>query len=370
MNIRTRSRSIAGVAGLAAGCLLLAACGGSAQDEPAAELDPEADITKQSIVVSNYESYMPEDMPERFNEATGSTMDVTYHASNEEVVAKVTTGADSGIDVAFINGTYAQALAEQGLLEPIDPELVPNLKYLYPEATELPYDPGNKISVPYAWGTTGLCYRSDLIDFTPTSWNDLLDPRPALVNKTTMTATERWLVLPALKSLGYSANTTDEQELEEAKELLIKTKRTLLAYDDATFYQRLISGEASLVEAWDGWCNFGIAENKDIKFVIPEEGSDLWVDVMVIFKTSKNKEAAHAFINEILNPDTHTWVVENILYKAPNQAAMEQLPAELYEQYPNLNITVEELFEQEALVDVGDAAPLYTQISTELSVAE
>ncbi|MGL5809170.1 MAG: polyamine ABC transporter substrate-binding protein [Nocardioides sp.] len=370
MNVRSQSKTVTGAAGLTLGALVLAACGGNAEKEGAVELDPDTDITKQSIVVSNYESYMPEDMPARFAEATGSSMDVTYHASNEEIVAKVTTGADPGIDVAFINGTYAQALAEQGLLEPIDPDLVPNLKNLYPEAKELPYDPGNKISVPYAWGTTGLCYRSDLLNFTPTSWNDLLDPRPELVNKTTMTATERWLVLPALKSLGYSANTTDKQELDEAKELLIKTKGTLLAYDDATFYQRLISGEASLVEAWDGWCNFGIAENKDIKFVVPEEGSDLWVDVMVIFKTSKNKEAAHAFINEVLDPDTHTWVVENILYKAPNKTAMEQLPAELYEQYPNLSMTVDELFQQEPLVDVGEAATVYTDISTELSVAE
>ena len=85
------------------------------------------------------------------------------HATNEEIMAKLTAGGDSGIDVAFVSGQYAQALNEAGLLEPIDAELVPNLANLYPEATELAYDQGNDYSVPYTWGTTGICYRSDLV---------------------------------------------------------------------------------------------------------------------------------------------------------------------------------------------------------------
>jgi spermidine/putrescine transport system substrate-binding protein len=332
----------------------------------AAAQDAEPDLTGQSLVISNWADYMPEDLPQRFEEATGVPVTVANHATNEEIVAKLTAGGDSGIDVAFVSGQFAQALGEYGVLAELDHDQIPNLANLYPEANELAYDPGNTISAPYSWGTTGLCYRSDLID-APTSWNDLLEPAEDVSRKTTMLATERWLMLPAQKALGFSVNTTDPDEMQQVKDVLTKTKDTLLTYDDTTFYSRLVSGEAVLVEAWDGWCNYGIAEDPNIKFIVPEEGSDLWTDTMVVLDSSPNKEAAHAFINYILDPEVHTWVVENILYKVPNQAAMEAIDPSLIETFPNLGLTPEELFAGEELVDLGDAAPMYTQIATEIA---
>jgi spermidine/putrescine transport system substrate-binding protein len=325
------------------------------------------DLSGQSLVISNWEGYMPEDLPARFEEATGVPVTVASHATNEEIVAKLTAGGDSGIDVAFVSGQFAQALAEFGALEPLDHSLIPNLANLYPEASQLAYDPGNTISAPYAWGTTGLCYRSDLMDFEPTSWNDLLQPIEGVSGRTTMLATERWLMLPAQKALGYSVNTTDPDEMAQVRDLLAATKPTLLTYDDTTFYSRLVTSEAVLVEAWDGWCNYGIIDDPNIRFVVPEEGSDLWTDTMVILGSSQNKEAAHAFIDFILRPEIHSWVVENILYKVPNQAAMELVDPSLAEAFPNLAMTPEELFEGEELVDLGDAAPLYTRIATEIA---
>ena len=117
--------------------------------------------------------------------------------------------------------------------------------------------------------------------------------------------------------------------MEQVKNTLIEAKKTLLAYDDTTFYAKLVSGEALMVQAWDGWCNYGITDNKDIKYVIPKEGSDLWVDTMVVMKASENKDAAFQFINFMLDTKNHAWAAENILYKVPNKAAMESLPAEL-----------------------------------------
>jgi len=353
---------------LAAGLLITTSLGAVAQD--AATLDPDADLSAQSLVISNWAAYMPEDLPANFEGELGTPVTVTYHATNEEIMAKLTAGGDSGIDVAFVSGQFAQALGEAGLLEPIHHDLVPNIANLYPEASELAYDPGNVWSVPYSWGTTGLCYREDLVSEAPDSWYDLLTPAEDVTGKTTMLATERWLMLPAQKALGFSANTTDPAEMDQVKQLLSATKPTLLAYDDTTFYSRLVSGEASLVQAWDGWCNYGIADEavgSQIKFVVPSEGSDLWADTMVILKTSKNKEAAHAFIDYILRPDVHSWVVENILYKVPNQAAMEMMDASLVEAFPNLGMTPAELLAQESLVDLGEAAPLYTQIATEIA---
>jgi spermidine/putrescine transport system substrate-binding protein len=346
---------------LAALMALSAAAAVGAQDAP--------DLSGQELVISNWAEYYPPDLAERFEEATGVKLTIANHATNEEIVTTLTTSSDPGIDVAFVSGQFAQALGEFGVLAELDHDQIPNLANLYPEATELAYDPGNTISAPYAWGTTGLCYRSDLID-APTSWNDLLQPAEDVAGKTTMLATERWLMLPAQKVLGFSVNTTDPDEMAQVKDVLSATKDTLLAYDDTTFYSRLVSGEAVLVEAWDGWCNYGIADpdvGSSIEFVVPEEGSDLWTDTMVILGSSDSKEAAHAFINYILDPAVHTWVVENILYKVPNQAAMEAVDPSLVEAFPNLGMTPEELFQGEEIVDLGDAAPMYTQIATEIA---
>jgi spermidine/putrescine transport system substrate-binding protein len=326
-------------------------------------------VEEQSITISNWEGYMPEDLPTVFESDSGYPATVTFHATNEEIVGKLVASEGEGYDVAFVSGQFAQALAEQGLLADIDPEKIPNLANLYPEATELAYDPGNTFSVPYAWGTTGLCYRSDLISETPDSWFDLLQPSDEVAGKTTMMSTDRWLMMPAQLALGYSVNTTDETELEEVKTLLLEAKETLLAYDDTTFYSKLVSGEAVLVEAWDGWCNYGIAENPDIEYVVPSEGSDLWVDTMVILASSPNLDAAHAFIDFVLDADNHAWVVENILYKVPNEPAMAAVDPSLFETFPNLAFTPAEVLSGEALLDLGEDQTRYTDIVAEVGAS-
>jgi spermidine/putrescine transport system substrate-binding protein len=371
MTIQTTARRTWWGAGAVALVTLLAACGGddTSSGDAASTLDPDADLTQQSITVSNWAGYMPDDVAKTFQSETGASMEVAEHATNEEIMAKLTAGGDSGIDVAFVSGQYAQALNEAGLLEPIHEDLVPNLDNLYAQAGELAYDKGNHYSVPYTWGTTGICYRSDLVDPAPTSWNDILDPDPAYDGKITMLSTERWLALPAQKALGYSVNTTDDAELEAMKDKLVEAKKHLLGYDDTTFYEKLISGEAVMTEAWDGWCGYGMAENPDIKFVVPSEGSDLWTDTMVVLKGSENKEAAFAFVNMMLDPEMHAWVTNNVYYNVPNEAAAEFVPAELKQQFPQLDVTPEQLAENEGLIDLGEDSTKYTELTTDVTAS-
>ncbi|MFI6919290.1 spermidine/putrescine ABC transporter substrate-binding protein [Nonomuraea spiralis] len=356
------------VAGLA---LAVAACGGESSNSSdgttaakAEQLQPNADLSKQSLQVTVWDGYTPKELPEKVkSQLKVKDMKVGLHATNEEAMAKLTASGDSGIDVAFVSGQYAQALSAQGLLEPIHAELIPNLANLYPEATQLSYDKGNKYSVPYTWGTTGICYRSDLVKTPPTSWNDILKPPSWAEKKVTMMTTERWLVLPALKALGYSVNTDKDEEIAKAKELLVSQKPHLLAYDDTTFGDKLKSGEALMVEAWDGWCPT-TDEKQNIKFVVPKEGSDLWVDTMVIMKSSKNKEAAHAFINMILDPETHRWAAENINYKVPNKAAMDKVTIA---KGSLLDIKPAELLNGESIIDLGQASTKFSRLSQEVT---
>ncbi len=322
------------------------------------------------VVVSNWDGYMPKDMAERFKKATGHDLEVTFHATNEEIMGKVTANQGQGYDVLFVSAPFAQALYALGIADTIIAGKIPNLKNLYPEATNLKHDPGNLFSVPYAWGTTGLCYRSDLMKTAPTSWNDLLKPADDVKGKTTMLATDRWLLAAGMLAKGYSVNETDKAKLDEVKTVLIEAKKTLLAYDDTTFYSKLVSGEAVLVQAWDGWCNYGITENKAIKYMVPKEGSDLWVDTMVIMKNAKSKDAAHAFIDFVLEADSGKWVAENILYKVPNKAAMEALDKAMLETYPNLAMAPGDLVKLEELVDVGSAQKDYARIVAEIQAAK
>lgn len=320
------------------------------------------------LTISNWDGYMAADAIEKFNSQSGNEAELVLHATNEEIMGKLIASKGVGYDVVFVSSPFAEVLHNLGLTEELDHSKIPNIANLYKEATELPHDPGNAFSLPYAWGTTGLCYRSDLVD-DPSSWNDLLKPSEAVSGKTTMLATDRWLLAAGQLALGYSVNETDAAKMGEVRDLLIEAKKTLLAYDDTTFYAKLVSGEAELVQAWDGWCNYGIGENSDIKYVIPSEGSDLWVDTMVILKASENKDAAYAFVNYILDADNHRWAAENILYKVPNEAAMSGVDASLIETYPNMGMKPADMLKFEQLRDVGAAQRDYSRFVSEIKAA-
>jgi spermidine/putrescine transport system substrate-binding protein len=324
----------------------------------------------EKIVISNWDGYMPKDLPEKFKAETGIDVEVAVHATNEEIMGKVVASKGQGYDVLFVSSPFAEALSQLGIAAKLDHSKIPNLANLYPEATQLKHDPGNTFSVPYAWGTTGLCYRSDVVKTEPASWNDLLKPAADVTGKTTMLATDRWLMAAGELALGMSVNETDKSKLEQVKELLIAAKKTLLAYDDTTFYSKLVSGEAVLVQAWDGWCNYGIAEKPEIKYVIPKEGSDLWVDTMVVVESSANKDAAYKFIDYILKPDTGKWVVENIMYKTPNKAGMEAIDKSMLEKYPNMAIAPADLLKYEQLRDLGDGMKNFSKVVTEILSAK
>jgi spermidine/putrescine transport system substrate-binding protein len=313
---------------------------------------------------------MAPDVVDTFKAATGVQAEVVVHATNEEIMGKLIASGGAGYDVVFVSSPFAEILHNMGLAEKLDPARLPNLANLYPQAMALEHDPGNTFSVPYAWGTTGLCYRSDLVAEAPESWNDLLAPSDDLVGKTTMLATDRWLLAAGFLANGLSVNATDEAALAQVRDTLIAAKKTLLAYDDTTFYAKLVSGEALMVQAWDGWCNYGIGENPDIRYVIPAEGSDLWVDTMVIMANSQNKDAAYAFVNYILDADTHRWAAENILYKVPNKAAMDGLDPAVIATFPNMGITPEVLLGYEQLRDVGAAQRDYSRTVTEIMAAQ
>jgi spermidine/putrescine transport system substrate-binding protein len=367
--MRRRSTAILAAASATIAALVLSACASgttTAGTEPTATGSPEPLGGK--LVISNWDLYMPKSVIKDFEKETGVDVEYAIHTTNEDIMGKLTAANGQGFDLVFVSGPFVQQLVNLGYAAELDPALVPNMANLYPEATQLAYDPGNAHSVPYTWGTTGLCYRKDLVSEPPTSWEVFHTHDDETHQKMTMLGTDRWLLQPALLSLGYSINTTDQAQIDAAAQWTQEAREHLLAFDDTTFYSKLVSGEASVVHAWDGWCEYGrLDDPKNIEFVIPDEGSDVWTDTMVVMESSQNKAAAHAFIDYILQPEVAKQIVEYTLYKMPNGEAMDAVDPAVLDGYPTLKITSAELFEQEAEVDLGEEGTIaWAEAATEI----
>ena len=320
-----------------------------------------------TLVISNWDLYLPENLIPDFEAATGVDVELALHTTNEDIMGKVTAQDGTGFDLVFVSGPFVNALVAQGWAAELDHSKIPNLANLYPEANELGYDPGNVHSAPYTWGTTGICYRTDLVSEAPTSWELFRNPPAELDGKMTMLGTDRWLLQPALLSLGYSINTTDPAQIQEAVDWTTEAKSHLLGFDDTTFYSKLVSGEALAVQAWDGWCEYGRAEEPNIDFVIPAEGSDVWTDTMVVLESSENKDAAFAFIDFMLEATSGKAVEEFVLYKVPNAPGAGSVDPAIIEQFPTLAITPSELLAQEPETDLGpEGILLWTAAATRI----
>jgi len=352
--------------------VVLAACGnassgtdgaGGGSSVSRAPQDPDATTLK----VLGFADYMPKNVASTFLDQTGIKIEFTTSSSNEDAIAKILAAGPGAYDIAWLTSPFVQGQIKAGGLELLDQRAIPNLSNLYPEASQLDYDPGNQYSVPYSWGTTGICYRKDLVkDTTIDGWDDLLEPSAELDGKVTLIDEDRWILEPALKALGFSINTTDPDELQQAVDKTIAAKDHLLGFDGETFYTKLVSGEALAVQGWDGWCNYGTAEDPNVVYVQPKEGSDLWVDTMVIPKGSTHVQQAEDFINFILEPENQQWVAENILYKVPNQKSMEALDPAFLDQFPNMKMTPQELLQIEAMQDLGDGATAFSDAVTQV----
>ncbi|NIW45380.1 MAG: extracellular solute-binding protein, partial [candidate division Zixibacteria bacterium] len=231
-----------------------------------------------------------------------------------------------------------------------------------------PYDPELTYCVPYQWGTTGIGYNSDEVE--PDSWAWIFDPEMASQydGQITMLNDSRESIGAALKYLGYSLNTTNEAELEEAKELLIAVKPYLFSYDSDQFEDLIASDEVLYGHGWSGDYFAAAEEDERIWYIIPAEGGVVWADNLCIPKTSENAYTAELFMNFILQPEIAAQITNYTWYGSPVEAANEFIDAEILEE-PAIYPPPEVMAKLEWLQDVGDATPIYERIWTEVKSA-
>ncbi|PAD22316.1 ABC transporter substrate-binding protein [Terribacillus saccharophilus] len=280
-----------------------------------------------TLTVYNWGDYIDPAVIDEFEKETGITVVYETFDSNEAMMTKIQQGGTS-YDVAVPSEYTIEKMKEEDLLLPIDHSKVPNLKNIDSRFMDLAFDPGNEYSVPYFWGTVGIVYNTKQIDGIEfNSWEDLWDP--ALKNKIVLIDGAREIVGMGLNSLHYSLNDTDPEHLQEAYDKLVSLKpnvRALLGDENKLL---MASGEVSIGITWSGDASEIMAENEDLDYVVPEEGSNLWFDNMVIPKTAKNIDAAHEFINFMLDPKIAAQNTEYVSYSTPNKEALQYMPEEM-----------------------------------------
>ena len=283
--------------------------------------------SKQKVIVYNWGEYLDPEVITMFEEETG--IDVIYEEfeTNEIMYPKVQSGAIA-YDVVCPSDYMIQKMLDNGLLAEINFDNVPNLKNIgqryMDKARE--FDPENKYSVPYCWGTVGILYNKTMVDEPIDSWSILWDDKYR--DNILMQDSVRDAFGVTLKYLGYSLNSTDLDELTEAMNLLIVQKPLVQAYVIDQVRDKMIGNEAAIGVIYSGEAIYTQNENPDLEYVIPKEGSNIWIDSWVIPKNAEHKENAEAFINFLCRPDIALMNFDYITYSTPNTAARELIKDE------------------------------------------
>ncbi|MBB6637274.1 ABC transporter substrate-binding protein [Cohnella thailandensis] len=293
-----------------------------------------------TLTVYNWGDYIDPDLIAEFEEETGVKVIYQTFDSNEAMLTKIAQGGTT-FDVAVPSDYAISKMREENLLLPIDHSKVPNLKNIDPRFMDLSFDPGNVYSVPYFWGTVGVVFNPELVgDLTFESWEDLWSPE--LRNDILLVDGAREVMGMGLNSLGYSLNDLNEDHLQEALKKLQRLTPNVKALVGDEIKMLLANEEAAVGLVWSGDASEILSENEKLDYIVPQEGSNLWFDNMVIPKTAKNLDAAHQFINFMLDPEIAERNTEYVGYSTPNAEAFKLLPAEISEDerfYPNAELT-------------------------------
>jgi len=280
------------------------------------------------------------DLVSKFEEEFGVEVVLTEYDSNEVMLAQIDAGV--GYDVIVPSDYMVSIMKDAGLLIKLNQATIPNMANLAPEFTNLPYDPGNLFSAPYQWGTTGIGYKYDAVDDAEgVSWGVIFDPAMADVNTgfISLLDDERETMGAALLYLGYSLNTTNEAEVDEAAALIKETKDRLAAFTSSGYWDLLTAGETLVAQGWNGDFLFAYDEAstedydayEDFGYAIPTEGAAAWVDTMAIPSTVEHPCTAQAFINFMLDAFNGAELTNYNYYASPNAAATEFIWEEILE---------------------------------------
>ncbi|HOM27886.1 MAG TPA: extracellular solute-binding protein [Deltaproteobacteria bacterium] len=311
----------------------------------------------RQVYVFNWTEYIDPDVLKQFEAETGIKVRYATYESNEAMFAKLKLVKKGGYDVAFPSTYYVERMRKHGLVTRLDKSKLPNLRHLNPTLMDKAYDPGNAYSVPYMWGSSAIGVNRKAVDpKTITSWNDLWNPR--YKGKVLLMDDVREVFAMALRSMGYSGNTTDPVQIRLAYEKLLKLKPSVKVFNSDSPAQPFLNKEVIIGQIWGGAVYQANQESPDLVLVYPKEGAIFWVDNMVIPSSARDVDAAHLFIDFMCRPDVAKKNCEFIGYATANLTAQNMLSPKTKNHkavYPG----DETVKKGEFQADVGDAIRIY-----------
>jgi spermidine/putrescine transport system substrate-binding protein len=297
----------------------LAACGGD--DDESAGGETTTATTEElggTLHYYNWADYVNPKTYAEFTKTTGVTVKKDFYTSNEDMLAKLKAGARGYDLIVPTANPFVRIMADDGLLIELDRSKLPNVeKNIDPKFQGLPFDADDKWSTPKDWGTTGFVYRTDLVKERPTTWKEFFElAKGPYSKKVTVLDSVLEVIGSAAMMLGFSYNTDDEDELEQAKAELLELKPHILAITSTEYRQMVISGRAVMALGWNG-DGAAVAAKKPAQYVVPEEGAEYWIDAYCIPAEGKNPDAAHAWINFCYQPRINALETSYTYYGSP-----------------------------------------------------
>ena len=360
--------------------LMLAACqpatseatepapgGGQQTSERCGDMSQLAD----EIFLYTWVEYIDPDLKTQFETECGVKVTETNFDSNETLLATLQAGG-AEYDVIVPSDYMVQLLIDEGMVQELDYNVITNISNMEPLNVNQYFDPEQKYTVPWFWGTSGFAVDTSVVTDVQPSWSMMFDPNSPYCGQISMLDDERETIGAALMYLGYSINDTDPAHLEEAKNLLIEQAKCVKAYDSQTNDDLIISGETVLGHIWTGDAilagSTDTGGRDEIQYVIPQEGCTIWQDNMMVPVGAPNAYTAMVFMNYFQYPEIAAQNAEWVGYATPNKAAKEFIDPEMLSNesiYP----TAEVAESLQWIEDVGPALELYDRIWTEFKAA-
>ena len=330
--------------------VLLAGCGSGGKE-------------RRVVNVCSWGEYIDESLIGEFESQTGIHVNYQTAESNETLYSLLQTGG-ADFDVIVPSDYMIGRLIDEGMLAELDYSAIPNYDLIDSQYKSLSFDPENKYTVPYTWGTVGIIYNTKMVDEPITSWGAMFDEKYA--GQVLMINNSRDALMAALCYLGYDINTTDEAQLTEAFELVknAKDKGVYQAFVMDEIFGKMEGGNAAIAMYYAGDYLTMLENNEDLAFVVPEEGSNWFVDAMCVLKSSQHKDEAMEWINFIAGTDANLANMDYIWYASPNAEALAEYPAYYEEQ--NGEPLDQELYNiMAAPADVLERCELYVNLPQE-----
>jgi spermidine/putrescine-binding protein len=277
---------------------------------------------KRQLNLYIWSAYVSQDILTKFEDQTGIHVNFDTFDSNQTLLEKVRSGAVE-YDLVCPTDWLINSLIKLELIQKLDPNRLPGRKNLMPKFANPPYDPGNAYAIPFVWGTSGIGYNKTKVSDAIDSWDILWNPR--YKGRIGMLDSPGDCFQVALKRLGYSINVANPLQIQEAAELLAQQKPLVKVYNSSNFDEFLLNGDLWLVFGWSGLLARAMEQNRDLDYVVPKEGSLLWMDSLAILKTAPHVEEAYEFLNFCLDPKVAAQITTVTGYANPNEAAKAHL---------------------------------------------